>query len=436
MKQLFILSFALLSLCSYGQKKSVIGFSFDITDFESPNQVQRTSFKDVWRGGDFTNSDRFNFGFSLLYWKALTRHLDVSGRYNGIFKSSNFTSDRDGLKDYFNELEGSFHLRAFSDNKVLNPFLTAGAGIGNYWTRSRVAGYAPLGIGLQFNLLQETYIFLQGNYRLSFDKKTLPNNLFYSFGITQSLHDPKPAKVDPIPAAVIEDNDRDKDGYPNSVDMCPDMSGTVNGCPDGDKDGIADKDDKCATVPGIQKYGGCPVPDTDNDGINDENDKCISIAGLARYQGCPIPDSDGVNDEEDKCPNVVGEATNNGCPVIKEEVIQKVNIAAKHINFVIGKDVLDKRSFAQLDNLATLLKSDEMLKLSVEGHTDNTGSDEKNQFLSEKRALAVKNYLVKKGIDESRINTVGYGSSKPVATNATAAGRAKNRRVEMTVTNY
>jgi outer membrane protein OmpA-like peptidoglycan-associated protein len=73
----------------------------------------------------------------------------------------------------------------------------------------------------------------------------------------------------------------------------------------------------------------------------------------------------------------------------------------------------------------------EGLKLGVYGHTDNNGSDDINIPLSEKRADAVKNYLLGKGLGVNRIETRGYGSSKPVADNSTAAGRGRNRRVEI-----
>ena len=116
----------------------------------------------------------------------------------------------------------------------------------------------------------------------------------------------------------------------------------MKGCPDRDNDNIADKNDNCPDVPGLAKYKGCPIPDTDRDGINDEEDKCPNVAGVARYQGCPIPDTDrdGVNDEDDKCPNEAGPESNFGCPEIKPEIIEKVNLAAKHIFFATGSSKL------------------------------------------------------------------------------------------------
>ena len=207
---------------------------------------------------------------------------------------------------------------------------------------------------------------------------------------------------------------------------------------DRDGDGIPDTADKCPDVPGIAKYQGCPIPDTDGDGINDELDKCPTVFGLARYQGCPIPDTDGdgVNDEEDKCPTRPGPVSNKGCPVIAKEVIEKINFAAKNVFFATGSFKLLPKSFKSLDEVVRLMKADESLMIDIDGHTDAQGSDESNQVLSDNRAGAVKNYLTEKGIDASRLKSSGFGETKPVADNKTAAGRAKNRRTEMTVRNF
>ena len=240
----------------------------------------------------------------------------------------------------------------------------------------------------------------------------------------------------PIPVVM----DRDGDGVLDGVDRCPDTKGlaSLQGCPDRDGDGIADIDDKCPDVAGIARYQGCPVPDTDNDGINDELDKCPTVAGLARYQGCPIPDTDGdgVNDEEDKCINEKGPASNFGCPVISEEIIKRVKIAAQNIFFETAKSKLLAKSFPKLNDVVSILKDNPSYKVQIDGHTDFVGSDEYNHTLSHERAASVKAYFVGKGIDESRLSSTGYGETKPIADNKTAAGRAQNRRVEMTLRNY
>ncbi len=264
------------------------------------------------------------------------------------------------------------------------------------------------------------------------------------FGVHVGIqHKPKKVKALPEPAPVIvEVVDTDGDGVPDDQDKCPTVAGLAkyNGCPipDTDGDGVNDEEDKCPTVAGVAKYHGCPIPDTDGDGINDEEDKCPTVAGVAKYHGCPIPDTDGdgLNDEEDRCPTVAGPKDNFGCPVIKKEVKAKVEKAAKNIFFQTGKSALLAKSFASLDGVVSVMKEDASLNIDIKGHTDNTGKAELNQTLSQQRADAVKAYLVKKGIDESRITSNGYGDTQPIATNATSAGRQQNRRVEMVIRNY
>ncbi len=263
--------------------------------------------------------------------------------------------------------------------------------------------------------------------------------------------------------------DKDKDGIADEQDNCPSEAGSAitNGCPDKDGDGIADREDKCPGTPGIKansgcpvtdrdndgvndaddkcpdvagliKYNGCPVPDTDKDGINDEEDKCPSVAGYGRYGGCPVPDSDGdgVNDDDDKCPGVKGIREKNGCPEeIKKELIEKVNYAAKRIQFQSGKAILLPQSLKVLDEVASLLRQNPALNLKIEGHSSADGSLAGNIKLSEDRANSVETYLVSKGIDRSRLESEGFGPSKPLNNGTTTAERAQNRRVELKLSN-
>jgi len=236
--------------------------------------------------------------------------------------------------------------------------------------------------------------------------------------------------------------DSDSDGVNDEEDKCPTVPGLkrYNGCPipDTDSDGVNDEEDKCPTVPGVARYNGCPIPDSDSDGVNDEEDKCPTVPGVARYQGCPIPDTDkdGVNDEEDRCPTLPGPASNHGCPVIKKEIIQKVNFAAKALLFQTGKAIILKKSYIQLNNVVKILKADSTLNLDIAGYTDNSGDSIKNIKLSTDRANAAKAYFVKKGIAAKRLSTEGYGPTRPIASNKTPQGRAKNRRVEFMLKNY
>jgi outer membrane protein OmpA-like peptidoglycan-associated protein len=239
-----------------------------------------------------------------------------------------------------------------------------------------------------------------------------------------------------VPAVTTMDSD--SDGIADNMDKCPNTPGVAayDGCPipDTDKDGINDDVDKCPTVAGVAKYNGCPVPDTDNDGINDENDKCPTVPGVERYQGCPIPDSDndGINDEEDNCPHLAGTEANHGCPAIDAAVQGKIDMMATHIGWSPSNShTLSAASNRSLEQIASMLTADTALKVSVTAHTAKTMNATKDQELSENRAETVKDYLLGKGVKENQIDTKGYGSEQPVADNKTAAGRAKNQRVEL-----
>lgn len=231
--------------------------------------------------------------------------------------------------------------------------------------------------------------------------------------------------------------DKDGDGIADATDKCPDVPGLArfNGCPipDTDKDGVNDEEDKCPTTPGLKKYLGCPIPDTDKDGINDEEDACPQIAGLAEYKGCPAPDNDndGVLDKDDKCPDVPGLKDNNGCPEIKKEIVEKVNFAARNIFFDMNSDKIQAKSFPSLNEVADLLKQHQELKMDINGYTDNIGAPAYNKVLSQKRAEAVRNYLISKGVSAESLHATGFGQESPIAPNTTPAGKAKNRRVEL-----
>lgn len=228
--------------------------------------------------------------------------------------------------------------------------------------------------------------------------------------------------------------DKDMDGITDAEDRCPEIAGTVElkGCPDSDKDGVADIDDKCPGTSAGYKVDatGCPF-DTDKDGIVNEEDKCPEQAGILAFQGCPDTDGDGVSDLEDRCPSVKGTIENKGCPEIPKEDIQRITLIAGKIYFETNSDKLKLISYSNLDDLVQILNRYPGVNLTIEGHTDDVGNDAYNQTLSQKRTESVKSYLESKGISGSRLTAVGYGKTRPIASNKTAQGRAKNRRVEL-----
>ena len=232
--------------------------------------------------------------------------------------------------------------------------------------------------------------------------------------------------------------DSDKDGVPDYLDQCANTQAGIpvdgKGCPrDSDKDGVADHLDKCPNTPkGLPVNADGCSPDTDKDGIVDALDKCPNTpAGVTvDAAGCPVDsDKDGVADHLDKCPNtLVGVAVDkNGCPN-KNQDLDKLK---KGIQFKSGSAKLTKGSNKTLNNIAKLMKKLPAVNLEVQGHTDDSGKEEKNKKISEQRAQAVVKYLVKKGIAAERLRAVGYGSDMPIADNKTKKGRKLNRRVEL-----
>ncbi|MBN2767150.1 MAG: OmpA family protein [Paludibacteraceae bacterium] len=256
---------------------------------------------------------------------------------------------------------------------------------------------------------------------------------------------PDSVKVDEFGCPI----DTDDDGVADYLDLCPDTpaqaKGMVdkNGCPlDSDDDGIYDYLDLCSNTPvearGFVDKNGCPL-DSDDDGVADYLDKCpdtpIEARGMVDEKGCPRDtDGDSIPDYLDNCPKLAGVASNKGCPEIKKEVRTLFQKALQGIQFESGKAIIKKTSNTILNQIAKVLIDNPTYLIEVQGHTDNVGKVEMNQTLSENRASAVRDYLINKGVEEKRITAKGYGDTKPVATNKTAQGRAKNRRVEFMVT--
>ncbi|HKT71965.1 MAG TPA: OmpA family protein [Steroidobacteraceae bacterium] len=142
----------------------------------------------------------------------------------------------------------------------------------------------------------------------------------------------------------------------------------------------------------------------------------------------PDSDHDGVPDSEDRCPGTpAGVSVDQyGCPL-------KGSITLEGVNFEVNSAVLTQQSLPVLDNVADGLRKHPRFKVEVQGHTDSSGSAPYNLVLSRKRANSVVDYLVKQGVSPDQVVAKGYGKTQPVASNATPAGRAQNRRVVMSV---
>lgn len=175
------------------------------------------------------------------------------------------------------------------------------------------------------------------------------------------------------------------------------------------------------------------VADADKDGVPDEFDLCPDSPGPWGFSGCPDTDGDGIPDHLDQCPDVYGSWKYQGCPEPAREIREALDRALKGVNFETGRAILTKSSYSALDEVVKVMKVDQTYKLKITGHTDNVGTLEHNMKLSKDRAQAVEDYLEAQGLDASRFIVIGFGPTRPVASNDTEEGRSKNRRVEFTV---
>jgi OmpA-OmpF porin, OOP family len=260
---------------------------------------------------------------------------------------------------------------------------------------------------------------------------------------------PVPAPVDSDGDGVIDEKDKcpntpagrkvgadgceldsDGDGVVDANDKCPNTPAgrkvNADGCElDSDGDGVVDAKDKCPGTPAGRKVNvdGCEL-DSDGDGVVDALDKCPGTPAGRKVNadGCELDsDGDGIVDGNDKCPTVFAK-TADGCPPA---------LVLHGVNFDNNEAVLRLDAYPILDEAVKGLKVWGDVNVEVAGHTDSVGSDEHNMDLSQRRAEAVRAYLIGKGVSADRLIAKGYGESQPVADNDTEEGRFKNRRVEL-----
>ncbi len=447
-KFLFSLILVGLTTVSFSQtpmsykKRPSLGISFFLNDMYTAERISKTSLSNVLSTKSWTKISEMTPGLAIQYFEGITEHIDFMASVGGNFTKYPFYP-KSGVVPSANtkfllEADANINLKLLTDKYIVVPYITLGIGASMYGGTYFAAQFNK-GLGLQVSLGEETYVNVNWFYKPAVSNLAV-NHKSYSIGIASPLKDKsKPVVVvappPPPPPAPVVEKDTDGDGILDKNDKCPTIPGVAKyqGCPvpDTDGDGINDENDKCPTVKGLARYQGCPIPDTDKDGINDEEDKCPTVPGLARYQGCPIPDTDGdtVNDEEDKCPTIKGSVENYGCP----ELAKQFNFDYRKVLFVTGSAILTKASKVELAKVVKALNEFPTLKLYVDGHTDNTGTDKINKPLSLKRAASVKAFLFSKKIAAERLLTDGFGSTKPIADNKTAKGKTANRRVEFRV---
>ena len=454
MKNLSRLLFIAVLLMSFSTSNAqdknnpwAIGIGANAVDFYPTGE-------DAPLGGYFDNyfkvDEHWNFLPSLSR-VSVSRYLSdgftftAIGSINKIEKFGD--ADVDDLTYFGIDGRVSYSFMDLVNSKVIDPYL--GVGGGYTWVDEIGAGTLNGSLGLNLWLTEKIGINVESAYKHAFEDYLSSHfqhsvGLTFKFGGTDTDGDGIYDQDDACPeeAGLPEFNgcpDSDNDGIQDSKDDCPNTPGLAefNGCPDSDGDGVVDKDDKCPDVAGLKSLGGCP--DADGDGVADGDDNCPNAAGPAANNGCPWPDTDGdgILDKDDKCPNEAGTAANNGCPEVKptQEVMETLNSYARTILFDTGKASFQKETDQVLQAMVAIFKEYPQANFAIEGHTDSVGAKSTNQALSDRRANAVRDYLIANGIKAERLTAKGYGEENPIATNKTRAGRAENRRVEVKLTN-
>ncbi|MDN3585140.1 OmpA family protein [Pedobacter aquatilis] len=383
---------------------------------------------------DFSNN-KTSFGYGLYVKKQLTNYFslrldgvmgklkgDNSEAYDSGFSNTSTVSAFDTKLNYsasLNAVFNMFNIDMFRKENAVQLYASAGAGLAGYKPTITTAGgssaYAggktineliiPVGVGAKFKVSDGVNIDLgwtinyvdgdnlDGLYRNGNNDKYnyAYAGLEFALGKGKQLafHNPVAATYDEALAAKNTANALKGDLDAQKAENAKLRSEMADLLKDTDGDGVADKLDKCPGTPSGTVVDG---------------------------SGCPL-----------KTPEKVVEKV-----VITDEDRKVVNEAIKNLEFDLNKSTIRAKSFASLNRVAGLLVQ-KNFSLKLAGHTDNTGSKELNLRLSKARAESVKAYLVSQGANASRIEATGYGMGQPIATNKTAAGRQKNRRVEFTL---
>ncbi|MEL7187812.1 MAG: OmpA family protein [Pseudomonadota bacterium] len=311
--------------------------------------------------------------------------------------------------DSLDLLEIGFNGRfIFRGDKNLAPYFLFGAGLFDVDSAnlgSDRAFYETIGFGIDWRFDNSPFsVRLETRRRNSNDFGSDLNDRITSLGVAYAFgSSPAPAPA-PAPAVV---RDSDGDGVRDDIDRCPSTPNgyavDAKGCAlDGDRDGVADAIDKCPNSPRGASVDarGCEL-DGDNDGVVNSKDRCPNSAAGARVDV-------------------------NGCEI-------KDVIDLPGVNFETNSDRLLPGAERELADAVATMRKHPDLRVEVAGHTDSAGNADYNQGLSERRASTVRDYLINTGADADKLTARGYGEADPVASNDSAEGRARNRRVELRI---
>lgn len=370
--------------------------------------------------------------------------FSATGTINSIEKVGD--SKVDDLSYYAADGEIKYSFRDLLGGGWFDP--TIGVGGGYTWVDDLGFGTANGLVGFRFWLTESLAVTAGSTYKHSFEDTYGITHFQHSMGVMFKFggtdtdgdgiydHEDECPEIPGLP----EFNgcpDTDGDGIEDREDACPDAAGSAEmmGCPDTDGDGLADNKDNCPTEAGPAANDGCPWPDTDGDSVLDKDDACPDEAGSAANNGCADRDGDSVLDKDDECPDVPGTVARKGCPEpqITTEIMEQLNQYSRTILFDYNKTTVRQDSYSAIQSMIDIMNEYETTNFLIEGHSDSSGRDTYNLELSEKRASSVKLYLESKGVDSARLSSLGYGETRPKASNQTSAGRQENRRVEVSL---
>jgi outer membrane protein OmpA-like peptidoglycan-associated protein len=452
LKFTLLMGLLVLACATYAQDHNN-RWSFELgtngTHFFNESKMEDDFFAELTDANDWDFTPAPSY-FKFGYFVGDGVRVTAAFSYNTIDKiDGNLTATLSRPSDLFflafdGAIEYDFRYLAGMEEGWFAPYI--GTGLGYYNLDNEGGSTFNAGLGFDFYINENVVINVQSLYKHAFESDQFSYTQHVAgvkilFGGKDTDGDGIYDRKDDCPETpgLPEFNgcpDDDLDGIKNSEDDCPQTAGPAenNGCPDSDGDGILDKNDECPDEVGPAYNNGCPDPDSDGDGILDSKDECPNEPGVPEENGCPVKDrdNDGVPDDRDQCPDKAGTMANNGCPEVPTEKEQvELNQYAKTILFDTGKSSIKKESEETMEAIKEILMKYPDAKFTVEGHTDSVGSEKNNQALSDSRANAVRDWLVGHGIDKFRLSATGFGESKPIASNKTKEGRAKNRRVEI-----
>ncbi|WP_417885438.1 OmpA family protein [Zunongwangia sp.] len=454
LSRILVLSIFLLGITSVNAQDAnnpwAVGIATNAVDFYpngEGNPFSSGVFDEYFNTGDHWNILPSVSQLTIGRYIGAGLVAEIDGSINQIDKVGD--QDADDLAYYSVDASINYSLRSMLNDGWFDPVVGIGGGytwVGDQDGDDLENFDAPTlngSVGINFWFTDNLALFVESKYKKAFDPDTGSHfqhsaGLRFAFGGTDTDGDGIYDKDDECPETpgLAEFNgcpDSDGDGIPDKDDECPNTPGLeeFNGCPDSDGDGVPDKDDKCPEVAGLLELNGCP--DSDGDGIADKDDECPETPGLSEFNGCPDSDGDGVADKDDECPEVAGTVANNGCPEPTVEIMNELNEYSNTILFDFNKSSIRSESEEALNNITDIMKEYPNTVFHIGGHTDSVGNDEYNLKLSKERAASVREYLTNHGISTDRITSEGYGETKPIATNKTAAGRQENRRVEISL---